>query len=285
MDDFQISALDGHQLAATHFEGKTPGGPVVLFSSGTAIPRQFYKYFASWLAQQGAGAVITYDYRGIGDSWPDGKNGARGAFKYLMSDWARQDFPAAIDYVKNAYPNVPFYTVGHSFGGQVFGLTQRNELVEKSVMIASMSGHWRQMAFPENYKVFYMLYIMGPLVAKYYGYMPGKFGLGEDMASEAFLEWAGWCKSNGYFFDDPAMVETMYFKNYKGPMLALGMDDDSWGTSELIDNLVNNFTNADLERQQCSVKEAGGKVGHFGFFRRRFEHTLWPIVSEWLFER
>jgi predicted alpha/beta hydrolase len=30
------------------------------------------------------------------------------------------------------------------------------------------------------------------------------------------------------------------------------------------------------------VDVGGQKVGHFGFFRARFQDTLWPPVLEWL---
>lgn len=280
MVDVTIPALDGDLLAATLYSGDNREGPVVLVSSGTAIPRQYYARFGKWLAQRGASHVVTYDYRGIGGSWPQGE---RRDFEYLMSDWARLDYPAMIDYMGSQYPGRPLYTIGHSFGGQVFGLSDRNEQVEKSVLIASMFGHWRRMTFPDNYKAWFMLSVIGPMAGRYYGYIPGRFGLGEDMGLAAFKEWARWCKTRNYFFDDPAMVETRNFASYRGKMLAIGMQDDPWGTPELVDALVENFTNAQLERWEFSTAEAGGKIGHFGFFKERYKTVLWERVGAWLF--
>ena len=287
MTNITIPALDGHPLAATLFEGENKTGPVVVISSGTAIPRRFYRHFAAWLIERGAGVVLTWDYRGISDSWPQGVDGdeksVRKEFKYLISDWARLDFPAVIDWLKVQYPDRPLYAVGHSFGGQAFGLSDRNAHVDKSVMIASMSGYWRGMDFPEKYKVWALFSLAGPVVGRIFGYIPGRFGLSEDMSHAAFAQWGRWCKSENYFFDDPEIVEVENFGKYRGPILAIGFDDDPWATANLIDHLVGHFNNARLERRQFSTSQAGGKVDHFGFFKPQFKSSLWPSVGDWLF--
>ena len=276
--DKTIEALDGLYLMSSHFSSQNPDGPVVIISSGTAIPRQFYRHFAAYLAENYASLVITYDYRGIGQSWPDDGR----TFKYLMSDWARQDFPAIIDWVKSNHPNKQITAIGHSFGGQTLGLTDRNCHISKIVTIASMYGYWREMSAPERYRVFIQLFVLSPIVARIYGYIPGKFGLGEDMAASALTQWTKWCARKDYFFNDPELPETRYFADYEGPVLAIGLDDDPWGRPHLIDALINNFTAAQITRKQYSSAQAGGKVGHFNFFKPQYRDTLWKPVVDWL---
>lgn len=277
--DGTISALDGHQLATTHFTGADLDGPVVLINSGTAIPRRFYRHFAAFLCQRGASQVITYDYRGVGDSWP----GDDRSLQYLMSDWARLDFPAMIDWIDKNHPGRPFHMVGHSFGGQVMGLSDRIKRVDKAVTIAALSGHWRQMAIPERYRIFLLLYIAAPILGRLYGYIPGKFGLGEDMGVAAFSQWANWCSRQDYFFNDPALPETRHFADLECPLLVVGLDDDTWARPELIDHLNNHFVNAARTRRQYSTEAAGGAIGHFNFFRPKFQETLWRPTVDWLF--
>jgi len=284
MAELSIPALDGHALATTHYPGSNPKGPVILISSGVAIPRRYYRYFAKWLAGRGARLVICWDYRGIGDSWPPAAKGDERKFDYLMSDWALKDYPAMIDWIGDHHKGRKIYTIGHSFGGQAFGLADRNVQVDKSVLIASMSGYWRKMAFPANYKAWFSLLVLGDLAGRIYGYVPGKFGLGEDISYRALKQWAKWCRHQDYFFGDPELPQTRYFADYRGPMLAIGLDDDDWATPELIDHLVDHFTEAQLERRQFSVGQAGGKIGHFGFFKPQFEENLWGQVGDWLFE-
>src|SRR5258708_34295879 len=65
--DLMLPARDGVKLAATLFEPAMPNGMAILLNSGTGIPRRFYGAFAQHLADRGF-AVLTYDYRGIGES-------------------------------------------------------------------------------------------------------------------------------------------------------------------------------------------------------------------------
>src|SRR4051812_16768139 len=68
-----VGAVDGVSLAATLYEADTTSlnadRPVVLVSSAAAVRRPFYDRFARFLADDGF-TVLTYDYRGIGDSRP-----------------------------------------------------------------------------------------------------------------------------------------------------------------------------------------------------------------------
>ena len=100
IQDTTIAARDGYALAASVFvpEG-TPAG-AVLINSATAVPRKIYRGFAGYLARRGC-AVLTYDYRGTGDSRQKalvGYNQPRSlvGFKASMSDWAALDVTAAV---------------------------------------------------------------------------------------------------------------------------------------------------------------------------------------------
>ena len=67
IDDITFPAIDGYLLGATLFLPRGAKRHAVLISSATAVPRKIYKSFAGYLARRGY-AVLTYDYRGIGDS-------------------------------------------------------------------------------------------------------------------------------------------------------------------------------------------------------------------------
>src|SRR4051812_14925101 len=106
MTDFRLAARDGFALAATRF---TPSGPVravVVVNSATAVPRRIYRGFAGYLAERGF-AVVTYDYRGIGESRPQSLVG----FAARMRDWAALDATAALDHARASWPGVPIHAV------------------------------------------------------------------------------------------------------------------------------------------------------------------------------
>jgi predicted alpha/beta hydrolase len=67
IDDIILPATDGYLLAATLFLPRGARRHAVLINSATAVPRKIYRGFAGYLAQRGC-AVLTYDYRGTGDS-------------------------------------------------------------------------------------------------------------------------------------------------------------------------------------------------------------------------
>src|SRR5690349_15840372 len=66
-DDITVPAADGYKLGATLFLPRAAKSHAVLINSATAVPRKIYRGFAGYLARRGC-AVLTYDYRGIGDS-------------------------------------------------------------------------------------------------------------------------------------------------------------------------------------------------------------------------
>ena len=74
IDDITVPAMDGYPLAATLFLPRGAKRHAVLINSAPAVPRKLYRGFASYLAQRGS-AVLTYDYRGTGDSRPQARTG------------------------------------------------------------------------------------------------------------------------------------------------------------------------------------------------------------------
>ena len=101
----------------------------MLINSATAVPRKIYRGFAGYLARRGC-AVLTYDYRGIGDSRQKalvGYNQPKSlvGFKASMSDWAALDVTAAVAWMRERYKHLPLTYVGHSFGGQALGLLRQ----------------------------------------------------------------------------------------------------------------------------------------------------------------
>src|SRR3954468_15068677 len=67
IDDITVPATDRYLLGATLFLPRGTKRHAVLINSATAVPRKIYRGFAGYLAGRGC-AVLTYDYRGIGDS-------------------------------------------------------------------------------------------------------------------------------------------------------------------------------------------------------------------------
>src|SRR5262245_29968642 len=195
--DTVIPARDGYPLAATAFAPPAPPQRVVLINSATAVPRRIYRGLATYLAERGF-AAVTYDYRGVAGSRPRSFKG----FDARMRDWAALDASAAIDHMRNVWPAAALTVVGHSFGGQALGLAPNNSEVSRALLVAAQAGYWRLFAAPEKYRVYVLMRFIGVPVARALGYVPGRFGIGEDVPRGVFLEWTGWVRKPRYFFDD-----------------------------------------------------------------------------------
>ena len=193
IDDITFPAVDRYSLGATLFLPRGAKRHAVLINSATAVPRTVYRGFAGYLAGRGC-AVLTYDYRGTGDSRQKslvGYNQVKSlvGFRASMSDWAALDATAAVAWMRERYKNLPLTYVGHSFGGQALGLLANNSEVSRALLIAAQAGYWKLMAWPERYRIYAMLNFFGTPLTRLLGYAPGWGGLGEDLPKGVFEQW------------------------------------------------------------------------------------------------
>ena len=287
IDDITLPAADGYPLGATLFLPRGTKRHAVLINSATATPRRIYKGFAGYLARRGC-AVLTYDYRGTGDSRQKamvGYNQLKSlvGFKATMSDWAALDAAAAVAWMRERYKTLPLNYVGHSFGGQALGLLANNTEVSRALFIAAQAGYWKLMASPERYRVYAMMKLIGLPLTKLLGYAPGWSGLGEDLPKGVFEQWVGWVMSERYLFTDPSLPGLSNFEKYHGAMRALCLADDPWATRPAVGLLCSGFSSIEPEILTVTPADAGAaKIGHFGFFRPEHRDTLWRGAAEWI---
>jgi predicted alpha/beta hydrolase len=286
-DDITLPAADGYPLAATLFLPRIAKRGAVLINSATATPRKIYRGFAGYLAHRGF-AVLTYDYRGIGDSRRKAVEGCTkpaslAGFKASMADWATLDVTAAVAWMRERYRDLPLSYVGHSFGGQALGLLANNADVSRALLVASQAAYWKLMASPERYRVAAFMTLIGAPLTRLLGYAPGRLGLGEDLPKDAFLQWTRWVMSPRYLFDDKDLSATENFPNFKGALRALCFTDDPWATRPTVELLCSGFAGTRPEVLSVAPAEIGAaKIGHFGFFRPDHRDTLWRGAADWL---
>lgn len=288
-DDITFPAKDGYSLGGTLFLPRGAKRYAVLINSATAVPRQIYKGFASYLAKRGS-AVLTYDYRGTGDSRQKSLVGynqfkSLAGFQASMADWAALDATAAVTWMRERYNNLPLGYVGHSFGGQALGLLPNNTEIARALLVASQAGYWGLMTSPERYRVYVLLNFIGVPLTKLLGYAPGQMGLGLDLPKGVFLQWVRWVMSKRYMFDDPTLEAVANFSKYHGALRALCISDDPWTTRSAVELLCSGFASITPEIDVITPADVGApRIGHFGFFRPQHRDTLWRGAAEWLEE-
>nr|WP_245198064.1 alpha/beta fold hydrolase [Jiella mangrovi] len=263
-------------MPATLFTGEGPS-PAVLVSAAAAVEQRFYRAFANDLVEQGARAVLTYDYRGVGAAAKTAE-----AKRYRMKDWGVRDLPAALATLEREGGKGPVVGIGHSFGGVALGLCGVADRFERYCLVASLNGYFRRTSEPLT--VFARMNVAGLAAGRLFGYIPASIGLGTALAGPIFRDWASWCRTPDFFFSDPAVPESNRFADVRLPLLSIGITDDPWGTREAVAALIRYFPNADIEDLWLTPEEAGDAIGHMGFFRREMQDTLWPVAKAFLLE-
>jgi predicted alpha/beta hydrolase len=239
------------------------------------VKRSYYGAFASWLATRGFD-VVTFDYRGIGDSarCPDGAT---------MRQWGELDLAAAVTWASRELTSGGTgrcAIVGHSVGGQMIGLLPEPERVRAIVAVGAQSGDYRLWPLPSRLAMAALWYGVVPGVTHAVGYLPGALGIGENLPEGVALEWARWCRTPGYLVGGDGAARREGFARVRAPVLAFGIEDDPYAPPAAVDALLALYKNARVERR--TVPRGRRRVGHFGFFRPRFHDTLWCDAAAFL---
>jgi predicted alpha/beta hydrolase len=273
--DLKLPARDGVTLAATLFEPAEPNGSALLLNSGTGVPRQFYGAFARHLAERGF-AVLTYDYRGIGES-----ETPRSA---TMEQWGAIDQASMIDHLARLRPGEAVGLVGHSLGGQVLGLADNISRVRAAVLICSQSGHWRH--WPRGRRRLRMLalwWLLIPGLTAATGRFPGSWIGTADLPAGVARNWARWGRSPHYVCDVQGRALRPHNDDVDCPIRWLSFSDDPLAPFGAVEALRPYYPRASVQRLHLAPRDLGAEsVGHFGFFRKSMSRRPWDEVADWL---
>lgn len=286
MEKIILTTTDGTALSATRFAPSVQAKAVIVMPAAMGVKQDFYAPFAEFLTEQGF-AVLTFDYRGMGQSVPLRFRKSLRGFKADLFDWAEGDYNAALHAAKAWQPAVPLLVIGHSLGGQLPGLLPDNYLIDGLLTVAAGSGYWRDNAPQLKRMVWFMWYFAVPLYTRLFGYFPGKkMRKVGDLPKGVIFQWAQWCKSPHYVVDAAGKPLRNGYEKMHAPMLSLSFTDDEMMSRRSIDSLHDFYKNAVLERRYIAPRDVGvERIGHFGFFRSQFKTTLWQQALAWLDQR
>ncbi|HEU4410296.1 MAG TPA: alpha/beta fold hydrolase [Polyangiaceae bacterium] len=275
-----IAARDGLPLACTLYvpAGREPERAVIV-GCATAVRRGFYEPYARYLAANGC-ATLTFDYRGIGGSL----KGPVARASATIRDWGENDYAAVVDAMADEFAGLKLQIVGHSVGGQLLGLLENNHRIASAVTVAAQHGYWR--LYPAKSGLTYagLWYGVMPGLAHALSYFPAKkLKLGEDLPKGVALQWARWARSPHYMIDDAGVPLRKGFDRYEGPVLAYSFEDDERAPEACVRALHGYFKKTEVEFRHVRPAALGVKgIGHVGFFRAQFKHTLWKESLDWL---
>lgn len=277
--EVEVVARDGFRLGATLFRPQASSGRTVQIHAAAGVRQEYYADFARFLASRGFTAV-TFDYRGVGRSAPAHVRDLRAR----MQDWALLDAPAVLDFVSSSFPGTKHLAVGHSFGGQSFAVMPGAERLAGVLAVASQSCYWRHWRGVDRFGIWLLTRALLPGATRIAGYFPGALlRRGENLPAGVALEWASWCSHPRYLVGALGLEKRA--AAFRAPLRLLAMSDDLvYAPPAAAQGLLDLYPNARKELKWVAPRDAGARIGHFGFFKERFRDTLWEDAARWLGE-
>jgi predicted alpha/beta hydrolase len=281
----RFPAADGYELGGTlwRHEGGAPQQASVVIACATAVRARYYARFAGWLHGHGFN-VLTFDYRGIGESRPARLRG----FEADWTDWGEKDLEGALTFLRQTLPGDALDLVAHSFGGVAFGLAPSNAQVRRAVTVGAQYAHWRDYAPTARAGMVLKWHVAMPALTRLAGYFPGgRLGWMEDTPAGVARDWAGmgphYPSSVRRHRPGEAGRLAARFATARAALLAIGLEDDPYGTVPALERALGPFTGAARAHLRIAPADIGvAAIGHFAFFHARFQDTLWPIPLAWL---
>ena len=277
-----FQSRDGFALHGEWHPGGSTGSidKVAVVAPGMGVPARFYRPMARYLSRRGLG-VLLFDFRGIGWS---GVND----LKQLEADattWGRMDLGAAIDYASEHTGSGQLVGIGHSFGGSIFGFTDRVQCLSKLVHVCSQSGFYGLYDWRVRLFHLFHIYLSMPLLTRWLGYYPAHWMTGSEALPAGFVtEWASWCQRPDYFMDNRFDVkDRLHHAEFHGRLLSLSFTDDPYATAFSVDKMASYYPNSLVERLHISPQEvAATSLGHFGAFKASQGKLVWKLIADWL---
>ena len=271
-EDIQIASGTAILSARLYLPAKQPEIAVVL-NSATGVPRDYYRHFAQWLAVEQGMACLTYDYRDFGHSSHGPLKNARTS----MADWALIDMPAARAEMQRRYPDAEHWTIGHSVGAMLGPVQPDIDRIDR--MIGVCSGLVTLSDHPWPYRALAGLFWYGhaPLLAKAFGYLPGKaIGFGTDLPGPVYWQWRKWCTDPLNYV--PEIGRELPEAGWAGSGVKADLfsfEDDQMVPPKAVWRLADLY-GPNTGRHLLRPSEFGlNEVGHIGAFARK-NAALWP---------
>jgi len=279
---FRVTCADGVELGGVLLQPEQPRA-IVQFNAGTGAKKEFYRPFLEYLAQHGFTCCL-WDYRGSGESAPSSLKGC----SYRFQDYGVYDIPGVTRFLTSTFPDLPLLIVGHSAGGQQLGFSKDLSRIKGLLGYAVSVGYMGFMPWRYSWVSRYFFSIFSPISIALTGYVAAKrFGIMEDLPKNVVREWRDWCNVPDYFFNERFYGKTVpigLFQEYPFPVHVVWTNDDPISNKRSIPMFWKHVKSKKGISFQCldPQKLGADKIDHFGFFRKKFQDTIWREAVETL---
>ena len=277
MQEIILTTSDEIPISIKVFDPENSNGKLLLINAATGVKQQIYFSFAKYFGENGF-TVITYDYRGIGESKPSKMKG----FDSTMRVWGTEDFKTVTNFIKENYPDHRKFCLGHSVGALILGMNEDAAIFEKFIFVATQDAYIGNLTWKVAVAGILGFGIAVPFTTGLFGYFPAhRFGLGESLPKGVGYDWRTLIlnkKSTSRLYDK---LEKNISKDLLQETFIIYAEDDPWVTMKGMENLMNNvYPNLQKTYRKILVSESAKKeIGHVNFFRS-FNKSLWNIVLD-----
>jgi len=274
MQSINILTEDNYSLSAHLFEPEHSNEKLLLINSATGVKQQIYFSFAQFFSEQGF-TVMTYDYRGIGQSKPEKMKG----FEASMRIWGTKDYKAVTSYIKTNFPDYQKFCLGHSVGALILGMNPDSEMFKEFAFVGTQNAFVGNLKFKTKIEAYLGFGIVQPLSTKILGYFPANwFGLGESLPSASAFDWRTLILNKK---STNKLLEKVddFSRNLTQKVFVIRAEDDVWLTEKGVKSLLQN-TYRNLKPTYRIIKTSEsekGEIGHINFFRS-YNKKLWNII-------
>ncbi len=264
---------DGVKLAAKLFRKNQMKDSLIIVSSAAGAPQYYYKKFAQFISQDFEFDVLTFDYRGVGESL----NHPIKKEKSNMSDWGNKDLNIAILWGQQYYKKI--FLVGHSVAGQIFPKAKNAKFITAAYFVCTQTAAQKFWSGWPGIVVRFFWYLVLPLASSIYGYLPKwVLGGGENLPYHAAREWRKWgLHPEGVLQGDKELKEQ--FNRLRIPIHFVSIEDDKlFAPVAATRELMHYYGNANTSFQHIRPRDLHvTKIGHFGFFSCSQKEKLWSM--------
>ncbi|MEH6343560.1 MAG: alpha/beta hydrolase [Bermanella sp.] len=278
MQEFSFTASDG-QILKGFFYPSEQAKATLIIGSALGVPQQFYKHYSNFMSKQGY-QCLSFDYRGIGLSKLSGK-GANAE----LAHWGSLDVEAAIIAAKklskeHKVDDSELYYMGHSIGGQLLGLAPSSASIKACMFVGVSAPYWKRWPYPRKIFMNFVSYGILPVLSFARNVFPAKaVGLSSiNIPAGCASDWGKWMRDPDYLFGKKFKLNLSGYERINSPILSLCFDDDDFAPHQNVEHILAFFSNAETQNQLVKHGEVNlGNIDHMGYFRAKFEHSLWPM--------
>ena len=276
----QIQAQDGYKINVTSFSCSQDALPVVVIAPAMGAGQYFYHALARWLAEKGW-RVFCFDYRGL-----EKEVKVHAGMNHSILTWAEMDANAVLNHAHEQARGAEVIWFGHSLGCQLPGSMPDRHKISRMTGAATGTGYWLRGDYALMPKAALLWFLLVPVLTPLFGYFPGKrLNVVADLPKNVIWQWRRWCLNRDYVAGAEGAEVKKQYDEFEIALDILTFTDDELMSRKNSEDLFRLYPKAKGVHHRTSPAKLGLKrIGHFGFFKRKHQVDLWPLMYERLFE-